>query len=429
MLLLYQTFIYFFNCDILINTVRGIILKQTIIIRNKVIKIDIGFILILFLMGISSLFSLYNAANLIKVGTATSYILKQSMWYIIGFGAMAFLSIVQNKTIFSYIKQAYSFLMIALMYLLASSILNRIIGYTLPLAPNINGAVSWFTFPLIGSFQPSEFIKIVLIIMLAQEINTHQEKFPNPTMKSDFHLLLKSARILLPPLILIFLQPDTGLCIIIAFNSLVLILCSGIRKEYIFILVTFVFIVLGGFFYLYNFKVDFLISVFSSYRVQRIEAWLDPESHILGSSNQLYTSLLSLGSAGLLGYGMQANIISIPEAQTDFIFAAIGQCFGFIGTMIILLLCLTLDLYLCKIAYNTQNKSDRLIIVGVIGMLLYQQIQNMGMICGLLPITGITLPLISYGGSSILSYFIAFSIVMNISPTSKKAINLFHRKK
>ncbi len=404
-------------------------MKQTIIIQNKVIKIDIGFIVILLLMAFSSLFSLYNASNLIKVGSATSYILKQSMWYIIGFAVMAILSIVQNKTIFNYIKQAYSFLMISLAYLLASSILNRIVGYTLPLAPSINGAVSWFTFPLIGSFQPSEFIKIILIIMLANEINQHQDKFPNPTMKSDFHLLLKCARILIPSLVLIFLQPDTGLCIIIAFNSLVMILCSGIRKEYVFILFGFVLAVLGIFFYLYYFKQDLLISIFSSYRVQRIEAWLDPESYILGSSNQLYTSLLSLGSAGLFGYGMQANIISIPEAQTDFIFAAIGQCFGFFGTTIVLILCLALDLYLCKIAYNTQNKYERLIIIGVIGMLLYQQIQNMGMICGLLPITGITLPLISYGGSSILSYFIAFSIVMNISPTSKKAINLFHRHK
>ena len=404
-------------------------MKQTFIINNKIIKIDLGFIAILILMGLTSLFGLYNAANLIKTGTAASYILKQSMWYIIGFASMIFFTIIQNDTIFSYIKRAYNILMIALFYLLASRILNSLIGHTLPFAPTINGACSWFTIPLIGSFQPSEFIKIVLIIMLAQMINEHQEKFPEPTMKTDFHLLLKAARILIPPLILIFMQPDTGLCIIIAFNALVLILCSGIRKEYIFILAIAVISVLGIFFYLYFYQQEILISIFSSYRVQRIEAWLDPESYILGSSNQLYTSLLSLGSAGLTGFGLQANIISIPEAQTDFIFAAIGQCFGFLGTTIVLLLCLILDLYLCKIAYNTQNKTDRMIIIGVIGMLMYQQLQNMGMIVGLLPITGITLPLISYGGSSILSYFIAFSIIMNISPSSKRTINLFHRPK
>lgn len=119
------------------------------------------------------------------------------------------------------------------------------------------------------------------------------------------------------------------MCIIIGFTLLVLILCSGLRKEYIWAVAFLTVAVLGLFFYLYFFQRDLMISVFSAYRLQRIDAWLDPESHILGSSNQLYTSLLSLGSAGLTGYGLQANIIAIPEAHTDFIFAAFGQCFDF----------------------------------------------------------------------------------------------------
>ena len=85
---------------------------------------------------------------------------------------------------------------------------------------------------------------------------------------------------------------------------------------------------------------------------------------------------------------------------------------------------MVLDLYLCKIAYNTKSTKNRLIVIGVVAMLFYQQIQNLGMIIGLLPITGITLPLISYGGSSILSYFISFAIIMNISPSKKKTIHL-----
>ncbi len=169
-----------------------------------------------------------------------------------------------------------------------------------------------------------------------------------------------------------------------------------------------------------------MVTLFSSYRLQRIDAWLDPESHILGSSNQLYTALLSLGSAGLTGYGLQANIIAIPEAHTDFIFAAFGQCFGLLGTVFILLVCLLLDLYLylCKIAYNMKKPADRYITIGVIAMLLYQQIQNLGMIVGLVPITGVTLPLISYGGSSIVSYFIAFGLILRASPNARKIQNL-----
>lgn len=162
----------------------------------------------------------------------------------------------------------------------------------------------------------------------------------------------------------------------------------------------------------------------SGYRLQRIEAWLNPDAYILGSSNQLYTALLSLGSAGLTGYGLQANIVAIPEAHTDFIFAAFGQCFGLVGTVFILLVCLLLDLYLCRMAFHMRSRTDRYITIGVIAMLLYQQIQNLGMIVGLVPITGVTLPLISYGGSSIVSYFLAFGLVLRASPKAKKEFRL-----
>lgn len=152
------------------------------------------------------------------------------------------------------------------------------------------------------------------------------------------------------------MQPDTGVCIIIVFNIFILVCCSGIRKEYIIGIFAFIVIVVGTFLFLYFEYPNILASFISSYKLQRIDAWLEPESNIRGSSNQLYTALLSLGSAGLTGYGLQANIVSIPEAHTDFIFAAFGQCFGFIGTTFILLLCLLLDIYLCKIAYATKNK-------------------------------------------------------------------------
>ncbi|MCF0107299.1 MAG: FtsW/RodA/SpoVE family cell cycle protein [Holdemanella sp.] len=399
-------------------------MKQTIIVKNKIIRVDLGFIAILVLLGITSCFAIYNSFNLIKIGTGTSYLIKQIFWYGVGFFTMFILSKIDNKIIYEYMYDAYIFLMLCLLYLFISRITYNIIGFALPLASPINGAISWFQFPLIGSFQPSEFIKIVLIVLISQTIKDHQDQHENPTFKDDFLLMLQIAKLLLPPMILIFLQPDTGVCIIIAFCIMVLLICSGIRKVYVWILLGMIAGVIGLFLFLYFKHPETLISLISAYRFNRIEAWLDPESNIRGSSNQLYTALLSLGSAGLTGHGLQANIISIPEAHTDFIFAAFGQCFGLIGTTFILVVCLILDLYLCKIAYNTTNRLDRFIVIGVIGMLLYQQLQNLGMIVGLLPITGITLPLISYGGSSILSYFIAFSIVLNLSPISKRTIHI-----
>lgn len=403
-------------------------MKQTIQWKNKSIQFDIGLILILILFGITSCFALYNSFNLIKSGSGNSYLFRQLFWFIVGFVTMFILSNVQNKRIYSYMNTAYKILMICLVYLFFSRIFYNIIGFSLPFANEVNGAISWFQLPLIGSFQPSEFIKIVLIILVSQIIVEHQNEHPNPSHKDDLLLLWKIIKVLFPPLFLIMMQPDTGVCIIIAFNIFVLLCCSGIRKEYIIGIFAFIIIVVSTFLFLYFEHPDILSSFISSYKLQRIDAWLEPESNIRGSSNQLYTALLSLGSAGLTGYGLQANIISIPEARTDFIFAAFGQCFGFIGTTFILLLCLLLDIYLCKIAYATKNRKDRFVVIGIIAMLLYQQLQNTGMIVGLLPITGITLPLISYGGSSILSYFISFAIILNISPATKRTIRLNRSK-
>lgn len=404
--------------------------KQTIQWKNKTIQIDIGFLLILLLFGVTSCFALYNSINLIKTGSGYSYMFRQAFWFIIGFVCLFLLSKIQNKKIYVFMKKAYLILMICLVYLFLSRLLKNFTGYTLPFASETNGAISWFVLPVIGSFQPSEFIKIVLIVMTSQIIVDHQNEYKNPTYKQDFYLLLKIMKLIIPPLLLILLQPDTGVCIIIVFNIFVLVCCSGIRKEYIIFIFVLIVAILGTFLFLYFEYPDILSKFISAYKLQRIDAWLDPESYILGSSNQLYTALLSLGSAGLTGYGLQANIISIPEAHTDFIFAAFGQCFGLLGTTFILLICILLDIYLCKIAYSTKNRQDKLIVVGVVAMLMYQQLQNIGMIVGLLPITGITLPLISYGGSSTLSYFISFAIIYNISPTTKKTMHInIHRLK
>lgn len=402
-------------------------MKRTIIIGKRSFQIDFGLLLILCLLCFVSCFSLYNAFNLVQEGTGSGYLIRQIFWYGIGFITIYILTSFQNEVIFKLMHKAYFYLMAALIYLFFSRILGSLIGHTLPLAPPINGAVSWFQIPLIGSFQPSEFMKIVLICMVSEIIQKHQRKYPHPTIRQDWLLIKKILRVCLPPMILIFIQPDTGVFIIIGFTIFVLLACSGIRKEYVLAIFGFIVLAVALFFYLYFYQQDFLSSIFDAYRLERIESWLDPESYIQSSSNQLYTALLSLGSAGLTGYGLQANIISIPEAHTDFIFAAIGQCFGLIGTTTIILTCLLLDLYLCKIAYNTRDRRNRFIVIGVVAMLLYQQLQNLGMIIGLVPITGITLPLISYGGSSILSYFISFAIILNISPATKKTIRLRDR--
>lgn len=397
-------------------------MKQNIQIKKKVYSLDFGFLFILLILFATSCFALYNAFNLIRSGAGPSYLRRQIMWYVIGFAAMFIISRFSIKRIMDMLPLVYKILMGVLVYLLLSKFLFRFTGYHLPFASDVNGAYSWLILPGLGSFQASEFMKVVLILKTAQIISDYQKTHPNPTGKDDLVLFMQILRWAFLPMILILLEPDTGVFIIIAFTLLILVLCSGIRRLYIWISFGAIALVLGLFFFLYFTNHDLLSSLFSAYQLRRIDAWLYPERNLLGSSNQLYTALLSLGSAGLGGHGLQASIIAIPEAHTDFIFAAFGQCFGLAGTSFILLVCMWLDLYLCKMAYNSKQSFPRLVMIGTIAMLLYQQIQNLGMIVGLVPITGITLPLISYGGSSTLSYFILFGIILNMSPSSRRII-------
>lgn len=395
-------------------------MKHSIQIGKHTFKTDYGFLLILAALFLTSCFALYNSYNLVAPGYGPYYLNRQIMWYCICFAALFGITRLQNQSLYKILDSAYKFLMGVLIYMFISRLLYKVTGHTLPLSPQINGAFSWIVLPIIGSFQASEFMKIILIIKTSQIIAGFQQRHPNPTVAEDFQMLIQIARWALPPMILVLLQPDTGVFIIMTFTLLVLVLCSGIRKSYMYWLLGIVGGIVLLLFYFYFFHRDILGAVVSQYQLNRIDAWLNPDDYILGSSNQLYTSLLSLGSAGLTGHGMQASIISIPEAHTDFIFAAFGQCFGFMGCIFIVLLCLTLDLYLCKMAFNAQNREDRFMIIGAIAMLFYQQFQNLGMIVGLVPITGITLPLISYGGSSMLSYFILFGFILNVSPSAKK---------
>ena len=203
------------------------------------------------------------------------------MWYGIGFTAMFILCSFPNEAIYSIMKKAYTVLMGCLVYLLISRILISVSGNAihLPFAGSINGAVSWFSLPF-ASFQPSEFIKIVLIVLVSKTIALHQDEHPEPTNKDDLNLLIKIAKIVVPPMVLILLQPDTGVMIIIALTTMILLMCSGIRKQYIWVLFILIGIAVAGFFYLYFFQRELLEVFVSNYRLSRIDAWLDPEGNI-----------------------------------------------------------------------------------------------------------------------------------------------------
>lgn len=376
------------------------------------------------LMAIMSLLSIYSAYGIIGKDASIDYIMRQSMWYIIGCFVIGIIMYLGNDSMLQFAKIGYWFLMGCLIVLLIGRVYNTFTGGSLfGIVLTINGATSWYNFPGIGSFQPSEFMKIVLILITAGIIDEHNKNKIMDSYEMDFSLFLEVAKWALPPMLLILVQPDTGVVLIIAISLFAMIVCSGIKREWFLLIGILIVLVLVLFFYMYFYHFDLLNKLVGGeggYKLKRISAWLNPESDINGEGHQLYMALLAIGSAGLTGHGMGADLVSIPEAQTDFIFAVAGQTWGLLGTLFIVALCFGLDIHLCRIASNSKNMFEKYFTIGILGILLYQQVQNIGMIIGLLPITGITLPLISYGGSSLLSYFIAFGIVFNASAKAKK---------
>ncbi|MDF9825098.1 rod shape determining protein RodA [Breznakia sp. PF5-3] len=389
-------------------------------------KFDFILTIILVLIFISSIIAIYAAFPLVPAyvptGGFNGILGKQIQFYIIGIIVIAIIMYLGNDNLNTFARIGYFIFLALLIYLfLDLHIFQRFLGMTLPFAKTVNGATAWLEFPFIGTIQPSEFMKVILIIISAYTIVDHNEDKREDSFESDIQLFLKLGKWLLPPLALILLQPDTGIFLIIILTILLMVICSGIRREWIIIGTILVVVALVTFFYLFYFNQTLFTKIFgSSYKVKRIYGWLYPEQYSTSAGLQLYSSILSLGSSGLTGHGFQADVISIPEAHTDFIFAAIGMNFGFLGCIFIVGLCVALDLRLFLIASRSKNNIEKLMIIGFLGMLIIQQLENIGMVIGLFPITGITLPLISSGGSSLLSYMLAFGIVMNASLKAKK---------
>ena len=179
-------------------------------------------------------------------------------------------------------------------------------------------------------------------------------------------------------------------------------------------------LVIGSvFLYLYFFKQDLFVDIVGTdlfYRVDRILDWKK------GEGMQLENSLTAIGSSGLFGHGYNKTPLYFPESGTDFIFAVFASNFGLIPTLLFLIFIACFDLHLLNKAKIEKNSFYKYILIGTVSMFLYQQVQNISMTFGLLPITGITLPFISYGGSSLLSYFIILGIILKFTRKEKKAI-------
>ncbi|MBP6884903.1 MAG: rod shape-determining protein RodA [Candidatus Pacebacteria bacterium] len=264
-----------------------------------------------------------------------------------------------------------------------------------------NGATSWFNF---GGFsiQPSDFVKVVLILILAKYFSRR-----NVAIGEVKHILI-SASYMIVPFLLIFLEPDFGTAMILGLIWLGMALVAGIRKRHLALLFglgALIFVILWSF-------------VFAPYQQDRIRTFLNPLRDIHGAGYNARQAMIAVGSGELfgkgIGYGTQSRLRFLPEYQTDFIFAAFAEEWGFIGTLILLLLYAFLLAHILSLALHGASNFETLFASGVMILFISHSVINISMNMGLMPVTGITLPFMSYGGSHLLAEFAMLGILSSM---------------
>ena len=356
---------------------------------------NIKIIICIIIFMLISVVSIYSSTFLLSSNYQYIHI-KQIIWYLIGF-VIIYLLYSRKKEFF------YKYDLI--LYIIG----NLLLLLVLFIGTESNGAKAWFFIPGIGSFQPSEFMKIILIIVLAKQLCNYNNL--KKSFKNELMIIIKCFILVLIPSILTFLEPDTGNVIIYFVIFVTMIFVFGIRYRWFIISLIIICSLVSIFLYLYFNKKNIFINLFGTnffYRMDRILDWKNKEGM------QLENALAASGSAPLFGYGIGKTPIYFPESQNDFISSIIISNFGFIFSTIFMLFTLLFDILLIIIG-TKQKDINKYLISGILGVIIYQQIQNIGMNIGLLPITGVTLPFISYGGSSLISYMILIGLIFNIN--------------
>ncbi len=272
-----------------------------------------------------------------------------------------------------------------------------------------NGSTSWFKIGSI-SFQPSEFSKISTILSVSALVNYYAEKKSLNKIYAIFLNIILSAI----PIILIIIQPDFGTALVITLSITAILFIGGISYKYIIFGIIFIAILLP---ISYNYLLPY-------HAKSRIDTFLNPDLDPTGASYNITRSKLAVGSGGLLGQGFlngtQTQMGMLPMKSTDFIFPVISEEFGFLMSSFIIILYIIFLFRILLVAKNCRNNFGTLICTGIFMTFFVHVVENIGMSMGLLPITGIPLPFISYGGSSLLTSMIMVGIVESINVRKKK---------
>jgi rod shape determining protein RodA len=344
----------------------------------------LGFVLIL---SVISILEIYSATMHTKF---VGFHKMQILWLLAGLAAMFVLSVIDYHALLDAASWIYGFCLLSLVAV-------KLVG------TKVLGARRWIRVGGIH-FQPSEWVKIVLIVVVARYFASKAGK---PMSWAD---VAKGIGLVVVPMGLVLLQPDLGTALTYSPILLAGLFLGGIDWKKATILIIAVSLAVGvawssG-------------KVLKPYQKARLTSFMDPDNDPKGSGYQIRQSLIAVGDGGILGRGAtkgtqtQGDFLPIP--YTDFIFAAFCEEHGFVGAVLVLLLYFLILMRLIQNAQTAADLSGTLLVMGVVAVLIFQIAVNVGMVIGLMPVTGIPLPLMSYGGSSVLFTFLALGMVMNV---------------
>lgn len=395
---LYIAFFYVYCYNFIGNIpskLGGISVLEKFKINKKLLReLDFSIILIVAIIGLFGALNIYSATNA-RVGIAV--LKSQLVWLTLGFGVMYFILVFDYSLVQGYANIIYWFGVILLF-------LNDTIFKS-----TVNGAGSWMKIGSVTIGQPSELAKLGLIIMLAKELDNMECNINN---LRNFFKLLGYAAI---PMILIVIQPDMGMTMVCFFIVLGIFFAAGLDLKIIGGGIASVVVLIA---------IVWNSPIMHEYWKVRLTSFLNPEKDELGAGLQLLQSQIGIGSGGILGKGFlkgtQIEGGFIPESHTDFIFSVVGEEWGLIGAIFLLFLYGILIYKFINIAKTSKDVFGSMVTIGVVSTFLFSIMQNIGMAIGVAPITGITLPLMSYGGSSLITAFMSIGLVINIGMRRKK---------
>ena len=360
---------------------------------EKLKTIDYFLIIIVAMIGVTSVFSIYSTES----GNFSFYTKNHLIRFLVFFSMFLVLSFVRVSV---WYRQAYIFYILGILLLL----------FVIFFGISASGSKRWINL-LIMNLQPSELMKIAVIVCFAR----YYHRIQSSDIQS-YKYLLQPIILLLVPCYLVITQPDLGTAILIAGSGLAIIWLAGINLKY-FIYSGLILLV----------SLPFVISILKPYQKSRILTFFNPERDPLGAGYQIIQSKIAIGSGGLLGKGFlqgtQSYLEFLPEKHTDFIFTLFSEEFGFVGSMVLILLYILLIYRIIRIGFSCRSFFAKLYCFGFASALFLYIFVNIAMVLGLLPIVGAPLPIMSYGGSSMLSIMLGLSIVMSCKIYSRDPIS------